>query len=78
MIVMNGLERPDLVEVAMPLGAGDSGGPIFDLRDGRVVALVDAGPGQMADVGLGIDALVARGLIGEWAAAPQPIHGSSC
>ena len=75
-IVMNGLERPDLVEVAMQLG--DSGGPIFDLRDGRVVALVDAGPGQMADVGLGIDAQIARGLIGEWAAAPQPIHGSSC
>jgi len=77
-IDLNGLERSNLVEVEMLLGMGDSGGPIFDLSDGRVVALVDAGPGEMSTVGLGIDAEIARPLIGAWAAAPQPLHGSSC
>ena len=76
--VIAGLEQPDLVEFAMPVSHGDSGGPIFDARDGRVVAMVDAGVVDAGTVGLGIDAQIARPLIAQWAAAPQPIHGSSC
>jgi len=77
-IVVRGLERPGLVEVQMPFDHGDSGGPVFDLRDGSVIGLIDIVSESESGIGLAIDAQIAGPLFTGWAAAPHPIQGSSC
>lgn len=77
-IVVRGLERPGLVEVEMPFDHGDSGGPVFDLRDGSVIGLIDIVSESESGIGLAIDAQIAGPLLTAWGIAPHPIRGSSC
>jgi S1-C subfamily serine protease len=76
--VVRGLERPGLVAVVLPVDHGDSGGPVFDLRTGDVVGLVDLAAEQPNGLGLVVDAAVARPLFEQWELSPQPVAGSSC
>lgn len=69
--------RRRLVQTDAAVNPGNSGGPLIT-DTGTVVGLVDLGTNQANGLAFAVSASVAKPLLNEWAASPQPTTTSGC
>jgi hypothetical protein len=77
-ILIDGINRRNLVQTDAALNQGNSGGPLIATAGGEVVGLVDAGLEQANGISWAVSSKVARPLLEAWKAAPQPLPMVSC